>query len=335
MNKNYVTEQNINFSVVEPHYEILSPSLEYLNFLEICTRNCYKSEKHIKIGSAEKLLTTILESDHRSVLEHRSVILEIKGVDPKEVITDILSEVEEYPSVGLFGFRYTELDNGIRLSGNVRMWLDFQNLALPTIPEAHLKGICYGLHSKWPFFFSYLPERNLVQSSEVKSLDENPVTNSNNLKSSEMAKHMMLTARLVGSRAMSHQLVRHRLASYSQESQRYCNYGKKGFQMVIPTTMNDHERIRFMMDTFKDYLDYEYYLKIGVAPEDARFRLPNATKTEVIMTTTLAFWNHVFKERAHNTHAQWEIRKIMLGIEGEFQKMVPSVFRLTQQKETK
>lgn len=168
--------------------------------------------------------------------------------------------------------------------------------------------------------------------------------------------HCTISVRIIGDRSMSHQLVRHRIAAYSQESQRYCDYGKKGFQVIIPPTIGElkpgsytkEKEDWFFIDTGrKDKIDtkevgdlvlswlnsvsnsYEIYLRMrnkGIPPEDARSVLPNATKTEVFTTYNLRQWRHVFIERALNQRAQWQIRKIMNEILVHFKKYLPAVF---------
>ena len=152
--------------------------------------------------------------------------------------------------------------------------------------------------------------------------------------------HESLTARIVCSRACSHQLVRHRIAAYSQESQRYCNYGKKGLQVVCPPSIGvpAGDYCEHSMDSLSitqiawlrtiEYV-YDLYLGLlesGVRPEDARYILPNATKTEVVATYNLRMWRHIFKERALNAHAQWEIRDVFSDILANLAWRLPSVF---------
>lgn len=159
--------------------------------------------------------------------------------------------------------------------------------------------------------------------------------------------HASITAIITCSRACSHQLVRHRLAAYSQESQRYCDYGKLGLQVICPPSIGlkpeQYERgtgwyipgdqfvtsLRghLWLDTIE--MAYEEYLaerNFGIKAEDARFVLPNATKTEVVTTFNLRMWRHVFQERALNKHAQWEIKGIFSGILNEFVGELPAVF---------
>lgn len=135
----------------------------------------------------------------------------------------------------------------------------------------------------------------------------------------------------------------------SQESMRYCNYGKKGLKVVCPPTIGlppgeytiaQHTceelcekyrwmnpcQLRWLTTVEMCYQEYLQELKEGVKPEDARFTLPNATKTEVVTTYNISMWRHVIRERALNERAQWEIRKVIT--EGfEFLKLkLPSIF---------
>lgn len=162
--------------------------------------------------------------------------------------------------------------------------------------------------------------------------------------------HATLSAKVTCSRSCSHQLVRHRIGiAISQESQRFCDAGKKGFQVLCPPsiglsdgkyyvsrgaegdlTMNpfptDDKQRRFLRDMYHAYDSYAYYRAQGVLPEDAREVLPNATKTELAITLNLRAWRHVFQERALNPKAQWQIRGIFMGLLETFADRAPSLF---------
>lgn len=193
---------------------------------------------------------------------------------------------------------------------------------------ARWNGVKFILGENFPFFFDPYPGHSC---SEVRLLDSNPATNHSFLSREEMMKHMTLTGKFIGSRTMSHQLVRHRLAAYSQESQRYCNYGTKGFQFVIPPSIpEDYDSPRsltspresFIQSCTNDYMKYKAFLERGIPPEDARAVLPNATKTEVVATYTLEIWKHVIEHRGHNPKAQWEIKDLCLAAEQQINGLI-------------
>lgn len=113
------------------------------------------------------------------------------------------------------------------------------------------------------------------------------------------------------SRACSHQIVRHRLASYSQQSQRYCRLDTDGDDWFVtpPDIWEDdyrYEQYRAMMHDYA--VNYRIYLGWS-KPEDARFLLPEATKTKLVMTMNLREIYH-FLDVRYTTQAQWEIRDV-------------------------
>ena len=144
--------------------------------------------------------------------------------------------------------------------------------------------------------------------------------------------HGNMTVRMIGSRAFSHQLVRHRLAAYSQESQRYCNYSKdkfgSGVTFIEPVPFNTWSKE--LQDNFKVSLQvaekcYLELIKQGMKAEDARGVLPNQCKTEVVVTMNLRSWMHFFELRC-DKHAQSEIRLIALELLEEFHTLMPVIF---------
>jgi len=161
--------------------------------------------------------------------------------------------------------------------------------------------------------------------------------------------HLTITVDVICSRSCSHQLVRHRLGSYSQESQRYTNYKKRGYEVICPFSIinkNAEECIKkfdknkdivksfYINSKYEDWIQtilmgikrYEDLLSQRIKPEDARSVLPNAMKTEIVTTYNLREWRHVFEERALNLHAQLEIRELMQSILTKFSELLPDFF---------
>lgn len=134
--------------------------------------------------------------------------------------------------------------------------------------------------------------------------------------------HFSISVKFVTSRTVSHQLVRHRLASFSQESQRYCRYENE-VVFINPNV----EIIPELENIEKKYIDL---LNSGVRAQDARSILPNCTKTEFIMTANIREWRHILNLRC-SKHAQPETREIMLKLLEQLQLQYP-VFFVTHQK---
>lgn len=142
--------------------------------------------------------------------------------------------------------------------------------------------------------------------------------------------HASFTFAIEGiSRACSHQLVRHRLASFSQQSQRHVNVSKEHyFGWVMPNTIakapvETHDRVICLMDEIDEL--YRKLVKEGVPEEDARYILPNACKTNIVMTMNARELRHFFSLRCCE-RAQWEIRKLAKTMLELVQGFFPSLF---------
>nr|VFJ95674.1 MAG: thymidylate synthase (FAD) [Candidatus Kentron sp. LFY] len=143
--------------------------------------------------------------------------------------------------------------------------------------------------------------------------------------------HEKVTARIVCDRGVSHELVRHRIASFSQESTRYCNYANDKFGNEITVIEprywqgNDKMRglwLRAMADAERHYFEL---IENGANAQEARSVLPNSLKTEIVVTMNLREWRHFFKVRtAKAAHPQ--MREIAIQALRMFKKVVPVVF---------
>lgn len=127
------------------------------------------------------------------------------------------------------------------------------------------------------------------------------------------------------SRCLSHQLVRHRIASYSQKSQRYVEEG--GFKYITPPTIKNNDLLHYEYINIMDRLEwfYNYAVSEGVPAEDARFVLPNACETKLIMTMNIRALLHFFEERCCN-RAQWEIRQMADMMLDICKRIAPNIF---------
>jgi thymidylate synthase (FAD) len=140
--------------------------------------------------------------------------------------------------------------------------------------------------------------------------------------------HATFTFAIEGiSRVTSHQLVRHRLASFSQQSQRYVKINKEGFPYIVPKSIaQDKELAKIFINTIKE-LDgiYQLLLAHNIEAEDARYILPQAVTTKMIISANARELLHIFKLRCCN-RAQWEIREVSIKMLQEVKDIAPTIF---------
>ena len=125
------------------------------------------------------------------------------------------------------------------------------------------------------------------------------------------------------SRAMTHQLVRHRLMAVSQQSQRYVN--EERFEYVVPQTITDEyiDDYHNDMDTIRQM--YSKWRQRGLKKEDARYVLPNACMSEIVVSANFREWRHILKTRL-SPKAQWEIRNVCTIIRNILKENVGNCF---------
>jgi len=151
--------------------------------------------------------------------------------------------------------------------------------------------------------------------------------------------HLSATVRFICDRGVSHELVRHRIASYSQESTRYCNY-KGGVTFIIPPWVDletgDYPQIlEHAKPKSKDGIwfnsmkiaevFYSSLIEKGWSPQQARSVLPNSLKTEIVVTANLREWMHIFEQRTSKA-AHPQMRELMVPLLADFRESIPVIF---------
>ena len=147
-----------------------------------------------------------------------------------------------------------------------------------------------------------------------------------------MIEHSMLSVKFIVDRGVSHEIVRHRISSFAQESTRYCNYAKDKFHNEITVIRPNF----FLDETSKAYQQWEdamrsaeksYFslMEAGATPQEARSVLPNSTKTEITMTANYREWRNFFKLRtAKAAHPQ--MREVTIPLLKELKERLPIIF---------
>ena len=147
--------------------------------------------------------------------------------------------------------------------------------------------------------------------------------------------HENVTVRFVCDRGVTHEIVRHRIASYSQESTRYCNYSGDKFDNQI-TVIDLASGFQYDLSKENDKAKYEVWtkamenaeqsyfrmLELGATPQEARSVLPNSLKTEIVVTMNLRSWRNFFRLRV-DSHAHPQMREVATMLYEEFKKRLP------------
>lgn len=289
--------------LIKPSFTILhqAPGLEGVyKQIELAGRTCYKSEDKITPDSAKAFVERMINSGHGAMLEHGTVYLMTKTKLVNYYIHPEDGECEEYnPLEKYYQNKYSYInddDTNLYVTTNLRVliengWLDdLQYICEPT--EYHEKRVC---------------------------------------------------VKFICDRGVSHEFVRHRVFSFAQESTRYCNYSKDKFgnelTFIQPCYLNEAELAQYgpyhlvsrnkspesificsLNNAEKDYLTL---IESGWKAQEARAVLPNALKTELVMTGFATDWQHFFELRcASNAHPQ--ARELAIPLYDEFlnQKLI-------------
>lgn len=265
--------------LIESSVQIIEEKDPY-KMIELAGRTCYKSEDKITENSAKEFVDRMIKLGHGAMLEHGTVYLTITATSPEVRKYEInpYSRVKKISVDGINGRAYITTNYRVLVENNRLDDLQYQ--VEPT--EYHEKRI---------------------------------------------------TAKFICDRGVSHEFVRHRVFSFAQESQRYCNYNKDKFNneltFIKPTWLDiptgdytywdgdwcdiDNMKIQLpsdngIADNFLWCLNnagmqYRLLINKGLKPQEARAILPNATKTELVMTGFESDWEHFLSLRtSKNAH---------------------------------
>lgn len=273
--------------------KLIKPSFEIINQqsglegvyrqIELAGRTCYKSEDKITEDSAKEFVDRMIKSGHGAMLEHGTVYL----FCPTEEYVDSSGDVQYYNPLEKYQDNnysaLADIDEGMYVTTNLRVLVE----------------------NGWLYDLKYLCEPTEYHERRI-------------------------TVKFICDRGVSHEFVRHRVFSFAQESTRYCNYSKDKFgnelTFILPCWCNHQEdgdygdifnhtrkNVGNKDGVFSEFTDGLYqaehkYLKLleqGWKAQEARAILPNALKTELVMTGFVIDWEHFFELRdAGSAHPQ-------------------------------
>jgi len=144
-----------------------------------------------------------------------------------------------------------------------------------------------------------------------------------------MLEHVSFSVKFTVDRGISHEIVRHRIASFAQESTRYCNYSGEGIGVIVPSYLDKGSEYRLWASMCEEAEDaYTALIQSGKTPQEARAVLPTCLKTELVMTANLREWRHFFKLRALGTTGKLHPQMVEVAVPllKEVQALIPVVF---------
>ena len=276
--------------------------LSPMEHIERIGRICYKSEDKIAEGTAAKFVNAMYTSKHHAMLEHYRFIMEVSPV-----IYELLERVKH---------EYFEMTN-TEYGGRQRFVISFSARGLINLVEdsdcvhhgvmpmavagvrdeliAHIIKM-YNCHE----LFGWDKDKTIMLSTGAEFIANSP----NVMNKTEWEHHGWRSIHCITDRGISHELVRHRVCSFAQESTRYCNYDKDKFGREITVIDQGFEEgspeyhlwdaVCMMSEVY-----YASMIKSGVKPEMARSILPSCLKTEIIVTANIKEWNHIIDLRVY------------------------------------
>lgn len=278
--------------IIKPNVELIEED-NPLKMIELAGRTCYKSENNITCASYKAFVNKMIKSGHTAMLEH-----------------------------GIYHFK-TYSDNMFKAFGLVIKYKTINNQRPYKNDQYSFINITSVLSDKDTGMYRIILSVNLRAILETKIAEFDRETSTLIFKDSELDRdgftifndfdyykhlltpeeidtHTYTTMRFTCDRGVSHELVRHRKFSFAQESTRYVNYAQRGLSFVRPANFDnwtDNQKGCFISSCDIAESNYDYMIENKATPQQARALLPNAIKTEVVVTGNCYAWNLFFNLR--------------------------------------
>ena len=303
--------------LIKPSFEIITQNSNndgMLKHIELCGRVCYKSEDKIKDDTAAIFVNGLIKSGHTSVLEHGTVYLKLTDDLYEPTGSYARYDMNQYSRVKLDEENSIKLFSSVLTDGNIEFYVTTNYRVL--------------VENNWLDDLQYQCEPTEFHEKRV-------------------------TVKFICDRGVSHELVRHRVFSFSQESTRYCNYSKDKFgnelTFIIPSWFKTLKEAsdEILLQTYSkeqvekgmnhyyaiDNCENEWIISLldqevvyislidnGWTPQQARAILPNSLKTELMMTGFVSDWKHFFELRCSKA-AHPQSQELAIPLEQEFKKL--------------
>jgi len=283
------------------------PGMDEINnlpkLIEAAGRTCYKSQDKITEDSANRFCRLLIANHHDAMLEHSVIIFRLSDL----AFESLLSLKRKH-------FKFMNITSVMKrhiVSGNVRAWRD---LIIENPKNYVLGNVLNILTEKIPVLFEDIKKPLWKINYNIK------LVKSDDLSTNEKISHKTYSVRFITDRGVTHELVRHRTASFAQESTRYVKYHAGDMEFIHPVFQWGHiENYIFIKAMESAEKAYKLLIESKALPQEARTVLPNSLKTEIVVTANIEEWIHIMKLRtAKSAHPQ--IRALMIPLLQEFKQ---------------
>lgn len=265
------------------------------SLVEKVARVCYKSEDKIthSIKDNARFLSMLIRHEHYAMLEHAVFCFRTNS----KLVRDYFVSC---PFAKIWEVSYEDLvQKGFyNIQLNLRSILEAPLYASLGMRKALLDSLYFKKYGKDSTEVQELGELILLPNFRTCSPNSNEKTF---LQELFMRYYTIL---MITDRGVSHELVRHRVVSYAQESTRYCNYSGKPVKMMLPTgfeNWSEEVKMLFLLSTHESVVRYTKLLNMGLTPQQARAVLPNALATTIVMTVSREELKHIYDLRLIGT----------------------------------
>lgn len=264
-------------TLIEPNVMLITEK-DPAKKIELAGRTCYKSEDKITSDSAEKFMKMLISKNHLAMTEHAIFCFKYDTDNAEDAycVYKILKNISKFAYTTVTPVK--KQDYRVLYSANMRVLIE--------------NGIIYDNGcSLYNFNFSqYGVALNLIDfEKDIKDKTEKEIKN-----------HRFTTMRFITDRGVTHEIVRHRPCSFAQESTRYVKYNNNNMQFIKPTGYDSWEpgvKGLFLNSCSEAETSYCALMNKGLTAQQARAVLPNAIKTEIVVTANDEEWHHIFDLR--------------------------------------
>lgn len=294
--------------IIKPSHELMLHTGDPYQHIERIGRICYRSEDAITKDSAEPFCRRMFNSGHHAMLEHFRFIVVVNQTDYKSLIQSPRSKYLTFTHDGrymisasarglndMYKYIANDINSGTLDDMDTIMAEDAMDIITDIVHE-----IINDYHCPMIFAEHFREYDTTNPSMQI-------INNFNDLSDIEYNQHAWYSIHFVCDRGVTHEMVRHRDASFAQESTRYCNYGKGKFNNEITVIEpmfweKDSEEYKlWWLDCKHSEETYNSLIGCGAKPQEARSVLPNSLKTEIVITAQVYEWRHIFNLRVLGT----------------------------------